>query len=111
MRSGIDDLRLTSAHGGSVAGYLARERQKAELRRERDAVVLALANDLGERGLAACVGVAPTVIGRLVADANDRLQGGLPDAPEAIRARRVSSAGERWAEADAHYEALGSGLP
>jgi hypothetical protein len=109
VRNRGGDLQLASREAGCVARYLARERQKAELRRERDVVVLAVAKDLGERALADRMGVAPDVIGKVVADAHDRLDGSLPDARGAITARRLSSPGDRWADADAHYEALASG--
>ncbi len=101
----------------NAARYIARERQKKELRRERDALVVRLARDLGEQGLAESFGVARPVIGKLLADARERLAAGgaSPSAGEIV-ARRLTTASrggapdrERWAEADAHYEALGSG--
>jgi hypothetical protein len=104
-----DDVLVEREEATSVARYLERERQKRELRRERDAVVLAIARDLGENGLASCMGVAPGVIGRVVADADSRLNASSLSAGPAITARRLGSGDDRWADADAHYEALGSG--
>lgn len=109
VRNRGGDLQLASRAAGSVARYLARERQKAEIRRERDVVVLAVTKDLGERVLADRMGVAPVVISKVVADARDRVRGSRPDARGAITARRLSLACHRWADADAHYEALASG--
>jgi hypothetical protein len=106
-RSRPDEL-LDDGEARSVARYLACERQKRELRRERDTLVLALAHDLGEPRLAERMGVAQGVIGRLVATARHSLRGSslCGDAP--IVVRRLSSDRDRWADADAHYEALGS---
>ena len=104
-----DDVLVEREEATSVARYLERERQKRELRRERDAVLLSIARDLGENSLASCMGVAPDVIGRLVADADSRLNANSPSAEPAISARRLGAGDDRWADADAHYEALGSG--
>ncbi len=94
---------------GSAARYLARERQKQELRRERDSVVLALAKDLGAQGMAERLGVSPRVVEKLLADARARRdREGSTDAEQEIVVRRLGVDRERWAEADAHYEALGS---
>jgi hypothetical protein len=92
----------------SAARYLARERQKRELRRERDGVVLALAKDLGELGLAERLGVSANVVAKLLADARARREReGCADAEQEIVVRRLGVDRERWAEADAYYEALG----
>jgi hypothetical protein len=94
----------------NAARCIARERQKKELRRERDALLVRLARDLGEQGLAESFGVARPVIGKLLADTRARLDAG--DAQQdmgEIVVRRISADRDRWAEADAHYEALGSG--
>jgi hypothetical protein len=104
-----DDVLVEHGEAMSVARYLERERQKQELRCERDAVVLAIARDLGENRLASCMGVAPRVIGRVIADADSRFNASSRSAEPAIRARRLGSGNHRWADADAHYEALGSG--
>ena len=103
--SGLD------AHGSvNAARFLERERQKQELRRERDAIVLALARDYGEGGLAESLGVSGTVAGKLVANARERLNDGASGEGEPeITVRRLGVDSQRWAEADAHYEALGSG--
>jgi hypothetical protein len=80
------------------------------VRRERDAILVALARDFGEGGLAESMGVSGAVVGKLVAGARERLgaaasgEGG----PE-ITVRRLGTDSGRWAEVDAHYEALGSG--
>ena len=47
-----DDVLVEREEATSVARYLERERQKRELRRERDAVLLSIARDLGENSLA-----------------------------------------------------------
>jgi hypothetical protein len=57
-----DDVGLQGKDLGSVARYFAGERQKRQLRSERDRVVLALAADLGVRPLAACMGVSEDVV-------------------------------------------------
>jgi hypothetical protein len=109
--AGTERKRITGAASSTnAARHIARERQKRELRRERDAIVLAIARDLGEQGLAERLGVAQPVVDKLLADARDRLGAGVPAPQEAeMSVRRQTRDRERWAEADAHYEALGSG--
>jgi len=80
-----------------------RERQKRELRRERDRVVLDLAERLGTEGLAGSLGTSPATAETLVRRARERIN----FAPRQISAHRLSRDGERWREADRHYEALG----
>ena len=103
-----DGVHLDSREAGSVARYIARERQKHDLRRERDVVVLALASDLGARELAERM-VTHAAIDRLVEGARDRLGAGASSAESIIIARRLRADPDRWADADAHFEALGSG--
>jgi hypothetical protein len=91
----------------SVAGYIARERQKRELRRERDHLLLDLARGLGEQGLAERFGVTPAVLDMMLADARERLACATSAAEPGITARRGASGRDRWPDADAHYEALG----
>jgi hypothetical protein len=94
----------------NAAAHIARERQKQELRRERDAIVLAIGRDLGEAGMAERLGLTRPVVHKLLAGARERVDGaGSSPTPAAIAARRLPVDGERWAWADAHYEALGSG--
>jgi homoserine dehydrogenase len=105
--SGDGEVALVGA--GGVASYLARERQKQELRRERDGIVLALAKDLGEQGMAERLGVSRRVVEKLLADARARREReGPADAEPEIVVRRLGVDRERWAQADDHYEALGS---
>ena len=92
----------------NVAHYFAREREKQELRRERDAVMLRIAGDLGIAGLAQQLDVTPVVVDKLVADARERLGAGSPAAGPTITIRRVAADRDRWAEVDTYYEALGS---
>jgi hypothetical protein len=102
-------VHFDSPDAASVASYIARERQKQDLRRERDVVVLALARDLGERALAERMDVTQAAIDRLVEGARDRLGAGAPSEEPMILARRLGADPDRWADADAHFEALGSG--
>ena len=104
-----DEVHLDGRDAGSVAHYIARERQKHDLRRERDAVVLALARDLGVRALAERMDLTQAAIGRLVEGARDRLGAGASFEQPMIVARRLGADPGRWADADAHFEALGSG--
>jgi hypothetical protein len=106
---GEDELRLGSRDAGSVAHYIARERQKHDLRRERDVLVLALARDLGELALAERMDVTHAAIDRLVEGARDRLGVAASSKQPMIVARRLPASPDRWAVADAHFEALGSG--
>jgi hypothetical protein len=105
------DETAIDAHGSvNAARFLARERQKQELRRERDAIVVALARDFGEGGLAESLGVSGAVVGKLVAGARERLgEGPDGEGEPQITVRRLGADSQRWAEVDAHYEALGSG--
>lgn len=95
---------------GTVAGHLLRERQRRELRRERDALLLDLARDRDLNGLAEQLGLSPDVAGKLLDGARERLDPGVRSlgGPEP-RTRSRDLDRERWAEIDAHYEALGSG--
>jgi hypothetical protein len=104
-----DELRLDSRDAGSVAHYIACERQKHDLRRERDVVLLALARDLGVRALAERMDLTPAAIDRLVEGARDRLGAGASSEGPMIVARRQRANSDRWADADAHFETLGSG--
>ena len=80
-----------------------RERQKRELRRERDRIVLDLAEGLGPEGLARSLGTTPATAETLVQRSRARISA----APRQISARRVTGDPDRWGEADRHYEALG----
>lgn len=80
-----------------------RERQKHELRGERDRVVLDLADSLGLDGLAHSLGTSRATAETLVLRARERVSAG----PRRITARRLSRDPERWGEADRHYESLG----
>jgi hypothetical protein len=80
-----------------------RERQKRELRRERDHVVLDLADRLGTEELARSLGTSPETAETLVRRARERVS----FAPRQISARRITRDPERWLEADRHFEALG----
>ena len=99
---------VDAADQGNAARYIARERQKRELRRERDAIVLALAGDLGERGLAERFGVSQPVAGKLVADARERMSSPVVVGQPRPGAGAGADRG-RWAEVDAHFAALGRG--
>jgi hypothetical protein len=91
-----------------VARYIARE--KDELRRERDHLILDLAARLGPAVLAQRFGVEPPVIAKLLEGARGRLNSS-PAEDDHIRAeiiaRRVRATEPRWVVADAHFEALG----
>jgi hypothetical protein len=104
-----DEVHLDSRDAWSVARYIGRERQKHDLRRERDVVVLALARDLGECALAQRMDVTEAAIDKLVEGARDRLGAGASSEEPMIVARRLRADPDRWAEADAHFAALGSG--
>jgi hypothetical protein len=107
-RGGRDDeVRLDSRDAGSVARYIGRERQKRDLRRERDVLLLALARDLGERAFAERMDLTEAAIEKLVKCARDRLGAGASAEELMIRARRLRSDPQRWADADAHFAALG----
>ena len=80
-----------------------RERQKRELRRERDRVVLEIAERLGTDELARSLGTTAATAETLVARARERVS----VAPRQITARRLAYDPDRWREADRYYEALG----
>jgi hypothetical protein len=96
-----------------AARLLARERQKAEIRRERDEMLLAIERDLGPDALAQRLGADSEVTHALLDSARRRLADAESrSAVSEIRARRRRVPdGERWAEADRHFEALGRGAP
>jgi hypothetical protein len=104
-----DEVHLDSRDAGSVARYIGRERQKHDLRRERDSVLLALARDLGARALARRMDLTEAAIHKLVKGARDRLGAGASSEEPMIIARRLRADPDRWADADAHFAALGSG--
>ena len=83
-----------------------RERQKRELRRERDRVVLDLADSLGTQGLARSLGTSVATAETHVLRSRARIAAG----PPRITARRSGRDPERWSEADRLYEALGRGV-
>jgi hypothetical protein len=110
-----------------AAANAALERQKRELRRERDRVVLGLAHELGPERLAELFGVREAAIEKLIDDAQGRtpeaasraapsarLAGRGARAPRRIlpgRPPRFTRSPDRWADADDHYEALGRAEP
>jgi len=104
------DLLIDDGEQTSVACQIAVEREKQELRRERDHVLLDLAADLGPAELARRFGVEPPVIARLLHGARGRLNS-APAARDGgraeISARRLRTGEPRWGAADAHYESLG----
>jgi hypothetical protein len=103
------DLLIDADGAGRAASYAARERQKQELRDERDRLVLNLAGDLGEPSLAERMGVNAAVIDKLLAGARNRLDAKAASAlGSGITARRGTPAGERWVDADRHYATLGA---
>jgi hypothetical protein len=104
------DLLVEGGGQTRVADHVALEREKQELRRERDHLMLDLAADLGPADLARRFGVEEPVIARLLEGARRRLHGSSTehdDGPAEISARRLRTGAPRWAAADAHYEALG----
>jgi hypothetical protein len=102
---------LSDGSGGRVARYTELERQKQELRRERDSLLIALARHGGEQGLARSLQIPPEAAAKLLADARARA-GAVPDPEGSIRSRIAADDAERpWGEADAYYEALGAGPP
>jgi hypothetical protein len=104
------DLLVEGGEQTSVARQIAVEREKQELRRERDHVLLDLAADLGPAELARRFGVEPPVIARLLDGARGRLNSALGDRASRraeISARRLRTGEPRWGAADAHYESLG----
>jgi hypothetical protein len=98
---------LDSGDARTVARYLALQRQKKELRGERDLVVLALGRDIGERALAERLDVTQETVGKLLADARGRLNVGFSPTEPMITVGRPGRDPERWAEVDTYYEALG----
>jgi hypothetical protein len=80
-----------------------REREKRELRHERDRLLVELAQSLGSDGIARAFGTNAATADTLVQRARGRL---VPPSNE-ISARRMQSDPERWSEADRHYEELG----
>jgi hypothetical protein len=106
------DRDLTSAgdvrhdlDASDAARFIQRERQKRQLRRERDALVLSIAREHGEQGFAQQLGLTPAVAGKMLAGARERL---AQDPPE-ILARRMGADRECFAAADAHFASLGAG--
>jgi hypothetical protein len=91
----------------NVARHFAREREKQELRRERDAVLLRIAGDLGIAVLAQQLDVTPAVVDKLLAGARERLSAGSTGSGPTITVRRLTVDRDRWAEVDTYYEALG----
>lgn len=85
------DTFATGSHrdGGRAARYMAFEREKAELRRERDELVLRIAGDLGPRRLAASLGVTEQVCERMLAAARER-QGEGQFAPGVRRSAQIT---------------------
>jgi len=80
-----------------------RERQTRDIRRERDRLVLDLADSLGAEGLARTLGTSLATAETMVLRAQARVSA----APRRITARRAQRDPERWGEADRHYESLG----
>jgi hypothetical protein len=104
------DLLLEDAEPARVARYLALEREKDPLRRERDHLILDLAASLGPAALAQRFGVEPRVIAKLLAGARGRLNSAAGEEDRLgaeIIARRGRATEPRWLVADAHFEALG----
>jgi hypothetical protein len=104
------DLLVEGAEPARVARYIALEREKDQLRRERDHLILDLEASLGPAVLAQRFGVEPAVIAKLLEGARGRLNSapGEDDRLGAeIIARRVRASEPRWVVADAHFEALG----
>jgi hypothetical protein len=94
----------TRVDGESVRSrHQLREREKRELRHERDRLLVELAQSLGSDGVARAFGTNAATADTLVQRARGRLVGSNGE----ISARRVPSDPERWSEADRHYEALG----
>jgi hypothetical protein len=107
---GADRDLLPGGEQTRVARSVALEREKQELRRERDHLMLSLAADLGPAELARRFGVEEPAIARLLEGVRGRLNGAPTDRDVGraeISARRPRTDEPRWAAADAHYEALG----
>jgi hypothetical protein len=107
--SRLEDPPASGAREASVARRVACERQKAELRRERDRMLLAIGDQLGAGGLAQQLGSSEAVADAMIARARERLQDAGPD----LGSRRSGNPPDpdRWAEADRLYEALGRADP
>jgi hypothetical protein len=104
------DVLVEGTEQARVARYIALEREKDELRRERDHVILDLEADLGPAVLAQRFGVEPPVIAKLLEGARRRLNSAPSEdghLTAEIIARRVRAAEPRWVLADAHLAALG----
>jgi hypothetical protein len=82
--------------GTGVAEHLALTRERAELRRERDRLLLRLAAELGAGGMARALGMEERRAGGLLRSAHERLEDGGAEVaahPAAeIRLRRLRSA-------------------
>ena len=97
---------------GNAARYVARERQKDELRDERDRLVLDLGRDLGPRGLhSGWASHRPRSTSCCRTRAAVLMSGWLHRLAAGSALGRLTTRGERWAEADAHYAELGSRGP
>jgi hypothetical protein len=103
MERGVPVRGHEGAKLDSLVRRELRERQKHELRGERDRVILDLADSLGLDGLAHSLGTTRATAETLVLRARERVASG----PRRITARRISRDPERWSEADRHFEALG----
>jgi hypothetical protein len=104
------DVLVEGGEHARVARYIALEREKDQLRRERDHLILDLAASLGPAVLAQRFGVEPPVIAKLLEGARRRLNsapGEDDDLRAEIVARRVRATEPRWVVADAHFAALG----
>jgi len=108
-----DEHGLATGESARAARFLARERQKDEIRRERDQMLVAIAGDLGADGFARRLGTDPAVTHALLDNARRRLADAeARSAVSEIRAsRRRVPDHDRWADADRQYEALGRGRP
>lgn len=107
------ELLLAEAGAARVARHIARERQKQELRRERDRLMLDLERDLGLTGVAERFGIGSPAMTKLLEGARERLNGARTEGRSGgleISAGRLRPREGRWADADAHFEALGRTL-
>jgi tRNA A58 N-methylase Trm61 len=95
------DLKVSAERVASQ--HDLREREKRDLRHERDRLVVDLAHSLGTDGLAQCFGTTAESAEKLV----DRTRARLAGATAEISARRIAADPDRWREADRHYETLG----
>jgi hypothetical protein len=92
-----------SAANARAARHIARERQKAELRRERDRMLVSIGEQLGSDGLAQQLGASRSAAETMIARARERLAEAGPN----LTARRMPPDPDRWADADSRYEQLG----